>query len=322
MLGEGGSSRLRRVFQRRDEIGDGDGGGPVDAFLGGSRHISSPWPAVAGEGERARRLLTEHVGGTTRPAALRRRRPTAPPHPLAQSRRAISARPSRAAGNAARRSRPRRTASPRGEGARPGMLQRNLARVEGQDLGARETRDIAADRPAADDADAAACAPPSMPRRRGQPPAVMPASRPAAGRACAAWRFAAAASASSAAAPSAVRSHGSRRPSAPRSWPSTRPTRPRRAGRAPSPRRSGDAVRRGRDRLAALPAAGDGRALIGAADSRPSGRARSWSTRRGPALVDEAALIAALDDGRLATYAADVFGEEPPRSLTSPATAG
>jgi D-3-phosphoglycerate dehydrogenase / 2-oxoglutarate reductase len=59
----------------------------------------------------------------------------------------------------------------------------------------------------------------------------------------------------------------------------------------------------------------DGRPLIGArelATFKPN--AILINTARA-GLVDEAAVIAALDQGRLATYAADVFAEEPPQSL-------
>jgi D-3-phosphoglycerate dehydrogenase len=59
----------------------------------------------------------------------------------------------------------------------------------------------------------------------------------------------------------------------------------------------------------------DGRPLIGRAElaaARP-GTILVNTARAG--LVDEAALVEALDAGMLSTYAADVFAEEPPRSL-------
>jgi D-3-phosphoglycerate dehydrogenase len=60
------------------------------------------------------------------------------------------------------------------------------------------------------------------------------------------------------------------------------------------------------------PALGD-RPLIGVAElaSMPRGSVLVNTARA--SLVDEAAIIAALESGQLATYATDVFGEEPPR---------
>jgi len=61
------------------------------------------------------------------------------------------------------------------------------------------------------------------------------------------------------------------------------------------------------------PAPADGRAVIGAAElERMRGGAVLLNTARA-SLVDDGAVLAALDGGRLAAYATDVFEEEPPR---------
>jgi D-3-phosphoglycerate dehydrogenase len=63
------------------------------------------------------------------------------------------------------------------------------------------------------------------------------------------------------------------------------------------------------------PPPADGRPLIGAAALAQMREGAILVNTARAALVDEAAILAALESGRLDTYAADVFAEEPPRTL-------
>ncbi len=63
------------------------------------------------------------------------------------------------------------------------------------------------------------------------------------------------------------------------------------------------------------PPLADGRPLIGAAALAQMREGAILVNTARAALVDEAAILAALESGRLDTYAADVFAEEPPRTL-------
>lgn len=59
----------------------------------------------------------------------------------------------------------------------------------------------------------------------------------------------------------------------------------------------------------------DGRPLVGREELANFRRGSILINTARAQLVDEAALVEALDDGVISTYAADVFAEEPPRSL-------
>ena len=63
------------------------------------------------------------------------------------------------------------------------------------------------------------------------------------------------------------------------------------------------------------PAPADGRPLLGAAEFAAMRRGAVLINTARSSLVDEAALLQALEDGRLGCYATDVFEEEPPSSL-------
>jgi D-3-phosphoglycerate dehydrogenase len=63
------------------------------------------------------------------------------------------------------------------------------------------------------------------------------------------------------------------------------------------------------------PAPAGGAALLGPREFAAMRRGAALINTARAALVDEAALESALDDGRLACYAADAFHEEPPRNL-------
>ncbi|MDZ5452428.1 NAD(P)-dependent oxidoreductase [Labrys sedimenti] len=63
------------------------------------------------------------------------------------------------------------------------------------------------------------------------------------------------------------------------------------------------------------PAPADGRPLLGTAEFAAMRRGAVLVNTARSSLVDEAALLQALEDGRLGCYAADVFEEEPPANL-------
>ena len=63
------------------------------------------------------------------------------------------------------------------------------------------------------------------------------------------------------------------------------------------------------------PAPADGRPLLGAAEFAAMRRGAVLINTARSSLVDAAALLQALEDGRLGCYATDVFEEEPPSSL-------
>jgi D-3-phosphoglycerate dehydrogenase len=63
------------------------------------------------------------------------------------------------------------------------------------------------------------------------------------------------------------------------------------------------------------PPPADGRALIGARELASMRRGAILVNTARAQLIDEAAVIASLDAGHLASYATDVFEDEPPRAL-------